>query len=68
MASSVEVDMIQRYAQAEKNICDEIGEALAIVIRGAEVQNGVRIGELRVVPRQSGPGERWAQATCTIAG
>jgi hypothetical protein len=67
MASSVEVDMIQRYAQAERNICDEIGEALATVILGAERQHGVMIGELRVVPRQIGSGERWAQATCTIA-
>jgi hypothetical protein len=58
----------QNYAAAEKDICDDVGVALAAVIRAAETSHGVTINELRVTMLDRGmPGERrWVQAVCTI--
>ena len=57
----------QDYAAVEKDICDDVGVALAAVIRAAETTHGVHIDELRGTMLDQGNGERWAQAVCTIA-
>lgn len=67
MSSSDEAAKIQRYAAAEKRIEAKISFVLAAVIRHAEIEHGVEIGELRVNPAHA-PRERWGQAICTIAG
>lgn len=57
----------QDYAAAEKDICDDVGIALAAVIRAAETTHGVFINELRVTMLDDGTAGRWVQAVCTIA-
>jgi hypothetical protein len=57
----------QKYAAAEKAICDDVGVALAAVIQAAETTHGVFINELRITMLDEGPGRgRWVQAVCTI--
>jgi hypothetical protein len=56
----------QDYAAAEKEICDDVGVALAAVIRAAEMGHGVSINELRITMLDEGKGERWVRAVCTI--
>jgi hypothetical protein len=65
--SRVASRVTQDYAAAEKDICDDVGVALAAVIRAAETDHGVVINELRVTMLDQGNGERWVQAVCTIA-
>ena len=65
-SSSDEADKIQRYATAEKRIEAKIAFMVAAVIRHAEIEHGVEIGELRINPAHA-PRERWGQAICTIA-
>ena len=66
MSSSDEIDVIQRYAAAEKGIEAKIEFMVAAIIRQAEIEHGVEIAELRIIPTHV-PRERWAQAICTIA-
>jgi hypothetical protein len=64
--SSVATRVTQDYAPAEKEVCDDVGVALAAVIRAAEMTHRVSINELRVTMLDNGSGERWVQAVCTI--
>jgi hypothetical protein len=63
---SLSADAIRRYAAAEESIEDEIAFAVAAVIRQAEIEHGVETAGLRVNPGHD-PGQRWAEAICTIA-
>jgi len=56
----------QDFAAAEKDICDDVGIALAAVIRAAETNHHVLINEVRVTMLDDGDGKRWVQAVCTI--
>ncbi|MGH8850438.1 MAG: hypothetical protein ACREYD_05550 [Casimicrobiaceae bacterium] len=66
LSFNTETRLTQHYANAEKDICDQIGSAFAAIMRAAESEHGVQINELRVTMLDDRTGERWAQAICTI--
>jgi len=66
MLSRAESRVTQDFAAAEKDICDDVGIALAAVIRAAETNHHVLINEVRVTMLDDGDGKRWVQAVCTI--
>jgi hypothetical protein len=65
--SRAESRTTQHFAAAEKDICRDIGIALAAVIRAAEMNHGVFISELHVTKLDGDRGNRWGDAVCTIA-
>jgi hypothetical protein len=66
LLSNAETKVTQHFAAAEKDICADVGIALAAVIRAAEMDHGVSINEVRITRLDGGNGERWLEAVCTI--
>jgi hypothetical protein len=52
----------ERYANAERQLCDEAAPLLAAIIRGIESRVGIRIAEVRVTL----DGDGSPVANCTI--
>ena len=55
-----------RYANAERQLCDQAAPVLAAIIRAIEVQTGLCISELRVTVDRANRSNGVVPATCTI--
>jgi hypothetical protein len=59
-------DDFARYADAERQLCDEAGPLLAAIFHDIERRAGIFITELRVTLDRTGNGGDSISANCTI--
>ena len=59
-------EAFQRYAKAEKELCEKTGAVLTQIIREIEDRYGIRIAELRVTMGQPNFASGWHAANCVM--
>src|SRR6266480_1524185 len=63
---SISSEEFARYAEAERQLCDEAGPLLAMIIRAIEVHRGLCVAEVRVTVDQANRSKDASAINCTI--